>query len=148
MTVARETLPTPGASSGDVDTAAIRARHAATTPGQWIYTPGIGFKHYLHSENHDLEISLQEMHPLDGRDVPAGENLAFIAAAHNTDIPALCDAVDAQALEIARLHAALTTAQLPHDGECPTHWGSARRNCACRIGPHNARIAAALGTEE
>ena len=55
--------------------------------------------------------------------------------------------VQAQETEIARLRAALTAAQLPHDGECPTHWGSARRNCTCRIGAHNAAILAALADE-
>lgn len=51
------------------------------TPGPWIYTKGVGFKHYVASENGDLDFSLQELHWRDGREVPAEANARLIAAA-------------------------------------------------------------------
>ena len=57
------------------------AEIGAHTPGPWIYTKGVMFKHYVSSENGDLELSLQELHWRNGREVPAEADARLIAAA-------------------------------------------------------------------
>ena len=74
---------------------AIRQRLEAATPGPWGETCGI-LKHYVWSGGEeDLGFSLQELHPHDGREVPAHANAEFIAHAWQ-DISDLLDLVDRQ----------------------------------------------------
>jgi hypothetical protein len=60
------------------------------TKGPWKYVAGT-LKHYVHSENGDFGISIQELHPEDGRLVPAAENARLISAA--PDLLEACEAV-------------------------------------------------------
>ena len=59
----------------------IRARLAAATPGPWKHTPGVAFKHYVHSldEREEFGFSLQVMHWRDGESCRAEENAELIA---------------------------------------------------------------------
>jgi len=65
----------------------------AHTPGPWAYTPGI-LKHYVDSPDGDVHIGLQEMHPIDGHDVPSAANARLISAA--PELLAACKAVLAE----------------------------------------------------
>jgi hypothetical protein len=55
------------------------AMAAKATPGPWSHKAGI-LKHYVYSENGDLGFSLQELHPMDGREWATAETSDFIAA--------------------------------------------------------------------
>jgi hypothetical protein len=75
---------------------AIRARHAATTPGTWDALIALDETGVLweRTANTALEYDGGFPNPADP---------VFIAAAHNADVPALCDALEAAWAELARL---------------------------------------------
>ena len=81
----------------------IRAALAAATPGPWKEVCGIA-KHYVASLEgaEELGLSLQEMHPHDGREVPAHANAVLIANAP-TWLAALVAEIDQQGGGISRM---------------------------------------------
>ena len=85
-------------------------RRKKHTPGPWHYVHGVAFKHYVHSECGDLRIGLQEMHPEDGRDVPAKANAHLIAAA-----PEMFDVL----LKIREMSHPEHLAECQHPDNCP-----------------------------
>jgi len=75
-----------------IDLEAIKARMNAATPGPWFHKEGV-IKHYVYSKNEDLGFSLQELHPIDGREWPT-EATAKLIAHSRQDIPALVEEIE------------------------------------------------------
>ena len=71
------------------------------TPGPWAQLDG--FPKYI-------VLAAERGRPIGWLEMPLLDDMAFIASAR-TDVPALCDAVEAQAAEIGRLRAALESAE-------------------------------------
>lgn len=82
--------------------AALKALAEGATPGPRLYVRGVAFKHYVQAgvfvrdgvEYPELQLTLQEMHPIDGHETRAEADARYIAAASPSAVLALVAEVE------------------------------------------------------